>query len=298
MRGIVDKFIPPHTQTRKRAQAIKKSFFRPYRMLTSPMRLMPDFIIIGAARSGTTTFYSNLTQHPYIVPAMGKEVHFFDYNDNFNKGVLWYRAHFPFLAYKRYVKQIYDQNVVTGEASPYYIFHPHVPKRVFEMLPQVKLIAMLRNPVDRAYSQYNRVVRHGNETVSFEDAIQKEQEGLQNEAKKMLENEDYSSIFHQRYSYLSRGIYVDQLKAWMELFPRKQFLILKSEDYFKDASATLKQVAAFLGVPTWEPQKAKRSKSPGYAKMNPATRERLLEYFKPHNQRLYEFLEMDFGWDK
>ena len=116
------------------------------------MRLMPDFIIIGAARCGTTNLYRNLTQHPYIVPAFRKEVHFFDHTSNFKNGVAWYRAHFPLLLYKHY-KQVRKQDIVTGEASPYYIFHPHAPKRAFEIVPQVKLIVMLRNPVDRAYSQ-------------------------------------------------------------------------------------------------------------------------------------------------
>src|SRR5207248_10393615 len=105
-----------------------------------------------------------------------------------------------------------------------YLFHPHVPKRVVQVLPHVKLIVLLRNPVDRAYSQYYHAIELGHETLSFEEAIASEEERTAQERAKLLRDEHYYSHAYKHRSYLTRGIYVEQLQAWMQLFPREQFL--------------------------------------------------------------------------
>src|SRR5437870_1455496 len=103
-------------------------------------------------------------------------------------------------------------------------------------------------------------------------------------------------------SYLRRGIYADQLQAWMGLFPREQFLVLKSEDFYADPAATLKQVLAFLNVPEAEAQlrkqKYRQYNNNTYSKMDAGLRKRLIEHFEPHNARLYDFLGVSFGWDQ
>jgi hypothetical protein len=260
------------------------------------MRLMPDFIIIGGQRCGTTSLYNYLTKHPCVVPAHMKEIHFFDIN--FCKGVAWYRAEFPSILHEHYAKQMGKRDLVTGEASPYYIFHPLAAERVSETIPQVKLIALLRNPVDRAYSHYYLEVRRGRETLSFEDAIDKGAERLAGEKEKLIEDENYYSLNHRHYSYLARGIYVDQLKPWMSYFPREQILILRSEDLYDDPPATLERVTEFLDLPIWEPKRYEKYHRARYPKMSVATRERLVDYYEPHNQRLLEYLGMDFGWNR
>lgn len=262
-----------------------------YRDITATTRVLPDFIIIGGQRCGTTSVYMNLINHPCVAPAFRKEVHFFD--NNFSKGVTWYRAHFPSSVYK-YVK-VRKVTFVTGEATPYYIFHPCAPQRIFNTVPRAKLIVILRNPVDRAYSHYHHEVRIGVENLSFEDAIKKEEERLRGEAEKMLENENYYSFNHQHYSYLARGIYVDQLKTWMSIFPRKQILILRN--FFDDPPAGLKKVYEFLGLPDFE-SKYKKYSCAQYPKMSTDMRKHLTDYFEPHNQRLYEYLGTDLGWNR
>ena len=266
------------------------------RRLTSQMRLMPDFIIIGAQRCGTTSLYNYLIKHPSIAPVLKKEIHFFDLN--FDKNVAWYRAHFPTSLYKNYVKKIRKQNLITGEASPYYLFHPHAPKRVWETIPEIKLIVLLRNPIDRAYSHYKHEVRIGVETLSFEAAIEKEKDRLDGEIQKMLKDEEYHSFNHQHYSYLARGIYVDQLKYWRKFFPKEQILILKSEDFFEDPSTILKQVTRFLNLSNLTLKKYGKYNYATYADMTSKTRKRLTEYFKPHNKKLYEYIGRDFGWNE
>ena len=271
-----------------------------YRGLTAPLRCLPDFLIIGAQRGGTTSLYHYLQTHPSFKAPTTKELHFFD--RNYHKGLLWYRAHFPTVWEKAYAQQMQRRALVTGEASPYYLFHPHVYQRLAQVMPHAKLIVLLRNPVDRAYSHYYHSIELGYESRSFEEAIRDERERTAQEREKILQDEHYQSHTYRHHSYLTRGIYVDQLQAWMCLFSREQFLILKSEDFYADPAAALKEVYTFLNLPATEFQLRKKeyqsynhTNSP---KMDTASRTRLIEYFRPHNARLYALLGVDFGWDQ
>ena len=265
-----------------------------YRQMTSQMRLLPDFAVIGAQKCGTTSLYRLVTQHPCVKRAARKEVHYFDMN--FKRGVNWYRAQFPLLAYKHYAKRVRKLDIITGEASPYYLFHPHVPKRMAALIPQAKLIVLLRNPVERTYSHYHHELRRNIETLSFEDAIAIEEERLKDEIDKLLNDETYYSFKHQHFSYLSRGIYVDQLKAFEKYFDREQILILKSEDFFSNTSQMVERVFEFLNLPEWRPKELESFNTGSYSKITPQMRTYLSDYFAPHNQRLYEYLGVDFGW--
>lgn len=271
-----------------------------YRAITSPVRLMPDFLIIGTQRGGTTSLYHYLTQHPYVATASVKEVHFYD--KNFRKGMWWYRAHFPTSLERQFTKSMRQQPFVTGEASPYYLIHPLAPKRVAQTLPHIKLIALLRNPVDRAYSHYLLQRWSDTESLSFADAIAREQDRIAEESARIAQDPAYNSHGHQHYSYLARGLYAEQLQRWLEFFPRDQFLILKSEDLYEDPLAVLKETLAFLDVPS-----TGTLRKDDYTQMNhmprvdggldPELRKHLSAYFAPHNARLYELLGRDFGWD-
>ncbi len=274
-----------------------------YRAATCSIRLLPDFIIIGAQRGGTTSLYNYLAEHPCIGAASIKEVHFFD-SPHFKQGLSWYRGHFPTATEKFYAERLKKLKFITGEASPYYLFYPHAPVRIARMLPDVKLIVMLRNPVDRAYSHYYHELAGGAEQLSsFEEAIDREDERLAGVPEKMQEDERYYSFNHRHFSYLARGIYVDQLRPWMSLFSQEQILIIKSEDFYADPAAVFKQSLAFLGLESLPPigrreDIFKRYNDTKPPRMNMTTRKRLLEFFSPHNARLYEFLGRDFGWEQ
>jgi hypothetical protein len=248
------------------------------RIETAHLRQLPDFIIIGTQRGGTTSLYRYLTAHPDIAPALRKEVHYFD--RYYEKGMDWYLAHFP----------VRGEVPMVGEASPYYLFHPDVPERARAVVPHAKFIALLRNPVDRAYSHHQMRVRKGLESLSFEDAIGKEHERLSS-------SDDPSSLTWRYYSYIKRGLYVDQLKRWMSVFPREQFLIIKSEDLYNDPERVLQQTLAYLGLRSWSLANFKAHHLVGYPDMDPATRKRLAEYYAPYNQRLYAFLGRDLRWE-
>ncbi|MDR4508551.1 MAG: sulfotransferase domain-containing protein [Candidatus Brocadiaceae bacterium] len=262
---------------------------RYYRFYTSSIRMLPDVVIAGAVKCGTTFLYELLCKHPFFKPAATKEIHYFDLN--YGKGINWYRSFFPVKKRK--------QNIKTGEASPYYLFHPHVPKRMYSDIPSVKLIMLLRNPVERAYSQYHHITkRKGDleETLSFEDAVAKEKERLQGETKKMLQNETYQSLIHRRFSYLTRGIYIDQIEAFAKFFDRSQMLIIKSEELFSDTVPVFDRVLTFLDMQPWTPKDMEPVMTGSYSEMKPDTRRQLVEYFQPYNQRLYEYLGENFGW--
>ena len=253
---------------------------------------LPDFVIIGAQKSGTTSLYHLLTDHSHVEPAAFKEVHFFDLL--YEEGVEWYRQCFlpP--------RQKDGRKTITGEGTPGYLFRPFVPERMARVIPQARLIALLRNPVDRAYSEYQHRVRTGQETRSFEGAIEAEEMGL-------LENEHTGSLDHVRTEhlagntyldqYLSRGLYVDHLERWSRFFDEEQMLVLKSEDFFERPRETLKLVLSFLDLPDWEPEAWKLRKKGVYEQgMDTTTRRRLEVFFEPHNRRLYAYLDREFGW--
>lgn len=262
---------------------------------------MPYFLIIGAQKCGTTSLYKCLIDHPQILRARQKELHFFD--NNYSKGLDWYRTQFVMPSRQEMQsgqKMRLNQKFLVGEASPYYIFHPLVPERVRLHIPEAKLIVMLRDPVARAWSQYHHEVRLGFEQLSFEEALAAETERLAGEVDRMRSDETYYSYNHQHYTYLSRGIYVDQLQAWMELFPREQFLILESEAFFANPEETLAETMAFLGVsPEIYPKEARcdrRDNAGSYPEMSYALKNDLVSYFVPHNRRLAEYLQVSFGW--
>jgi len=250
--------------------------------------VLPDFIIIGAARCGTTSLYNYMMSHPNIISTSQKEIHFFDLN--FNKGLSWYESNF----FKDNNK---EKNFSIGESSPYYIYHPYAPYRISKIIPDVKLIVKLRNPIDRAYSNHQYAVKMKVENLSFEEAIAKEHERLEGELIKMQNDENYFSFNHQNFSYLTRGIYVDQLKTWYNLFSEQQILVIRSEDFYDDSNVITNQVFEFLGIPKYNVHTSKVYNKGDYPSMSNTTRSKLIEFFKPHNEQLSKLLNKNFNWD-
>jgi len=262
-----------------------------YGYLTAKQRMFPDFIIVGSQRSGTTSLYHYLTDHPQINAAVVKEIHFFDLA--YQKGLNWYRGNFPWLPAKNG-----ESGMLTGEASPYYIFHPHAPARIARYFPAMKIIVLMRNPVDRAYSHYQNEVKLGFERLSFEEAVEQENSRINGEIEIMLRDEKYNSFNHRHYSYVSRGIYVEQLKNLMKSFPREQVHFIRSEDFFASPQKVLSQVLDFLSLPDWKYPDFKVHNRLQYAGMRQETRDRLSAYFEPFNLALNKYLGMDFGWNR
>jgi hypothetical protein len=263
------------------------------RLVTARLRLLPDFLIIGAQRAGTTSLYEYLVAHPQAGPAFKKEVHFFD--RNWEKGVDWYRSNFPLRSQRRAVERR-GLAFRCGEASPYYLFHPAVPERVAEILPDVRLLAILRNPVDRAYSHYQHEVRKGREPLSFAAALDAEAERLAGQEEAVAAGR--ASEAHRCFSYLARGRYAEQLERWLERFPRERLLVLEAGTFYADPAAAMAPAFEFIGLPPHRSTTYRKHNAAEYGGMDPELRRRLLDYFRPHNERLFDLLGVVYAWDE
>jgi hypothetical protein len=254
---------------------------------------LPSYLILGVQRGGTTSLWGSLNQHPSIKSAITKEVHFFDWYYWF--GVDWYKTYFP--------------EGFTGESTTQYILNPCIPKRILQTIPNVKLIVLLRNPVQRAYSHWalqSKYHQYPVENLTFEEAIEKEEEQLRGLA--LMVNACSFDILtikglacYYRYSYKLRGHYAEQLERYYQVFPKDRLFVIKSEDLFTQPAQVYKDVIEFLGLPSWTPPTFAntttfKSKASNVPPMNVDTRKQLVDYFEPHNQRLYNLLDRDMGW--
>lgn len=252
-----------------------------------PLKLghLPNALIIGAQRAGTTSFFRYLRQHRMIAPSARKEVHFFDANSN--RGPNWYQVHFTGRGAAEKVKI---------EATPYYIFHPLVAERVRQQLPEARFIVLLRDPVERAYSHYSKVRANGKETLSFASAIAAEDERLAVAEADLASGRIERSSAHKLYSYTRRGLYADQIERWLEHFPLERFKFVISEDLFEQPAQNLNEVCAFLGLPNHPWKNLHNRKKRIYDKMDEEVRVQLANYFAPHNKRLEKILGRRLKW--
>jgi hypothetical protein len=264
-------------------RAVLRTAVWTYGSATAGGRPLPDFLIIGAQKAGTTALYDYLYRHPAISGPRWKEVSFFD--RHWRRGERWYRGNFPRGAAPP-----------VGEASPSYLFHPLAPERVRSLLPEARLVALLRDPVDRAFSHYQHEVALGREPLSFEDALAAEEGRTRGEVERMLADPGYFSHAWWNHTYRARGLYAEQLERWYAAFPREQLLVLSTEELGAAPAETYARVLAFLGAPAHELTAYPRVFSRAYEQMAPATRAALAaDYAKP-NARLYELLGRDLGW--
>lgn len=259
---------------------------RAVRKLSANYRSLPDFLIVGAQKAGTTSLLSYLGQHPDVTPGFNKEPRYFT---SFYKHPLSvYRSNFP-------LQSALLPDRVTGEATPYYLFHPEVPKRVQATLPDAKIIILLRNPVDRCISHYFHEKKYGHENLSLREALKAEQFRMQDGFQEL--NVTGHSFSHQHYSYLSRGRYVDQLERWFRFFEKSQFKIILSEDLFEDSGLILAELEDFLDISSYDNYIFRPQNVGNYqGKLDDSTLEWLKDYYQPHNSRLSLLLERPINW--
>jgi len=289
---IGDTMLSLKQRIHKRMKTSQRRFIRLYRQASWRYRALPNFIIIGAQKSGTSSLHHYLSQHPQILPSITKEVHFFDGGinpsvDNFELGLAWYRAHFP-------LRIRLSTHRKTFESSPLYIFNPFAPQRIFDLIPDVKIIALLRNPTERAISHYFHEKKKNREPLSIYAALQEEEIRLES----IIKEKDYKNYIFVHYSYKSRGLYQDQLERYLNYFPRQQILILNSEKFFTDPDNTLRRVFEFVEVDTefkvknLTPQNVTNNRSDVASDVY----EYLNSFFLPHNQALYTLVGENYNW--
>lgn len=241
---------------------------------------LPDFLIIGAARCGTSSLFSNLLKHPRIrgphLPltrlSNHKECHFFDRKIRSNKFTIkWYKDRF----------KDPGSDIVFFEATPNYIFGPEVPRFVKIHLPMAKFILMLRNPADRAWSHFYHWQNKNHHPVDI----------LKNRSSE----------------YIKKGIYWEQLERWFKFFPREQFFIIRSEDFFKDPKSFVMECFKFVGIEPvdfkkksivyWDPKREYLVSRRSYPGAPYPILRFLRNYFASHNERLEKLLNRKFEWD-
>ena len=247
-------------------------------------RSLPGAVILGAQKSGTSSLHNYLVQQPGVIEPLRKEVHYFDVN--FGRGEAWYRAHFG----RR------GEPGLNIDSSPYYLFHPAVPRRMRALLPDARLIVLLRDPVRRAYSHYWHERDKGREKLEFEAAIAAEAGRLGDAHERLAAGTLERSFAHQHFSYLARGCYAEQLDRWFAVFPRGQFLVLKFEDLAREPLEALNATLDFLGLPRAASVSLEARNTRQYPPLADATAARLREYFEPHNQRLDALLGRPMRW--
>jgi hypothetical protein len=261
-----------------------RSMYNFYCNFSGPLHKYPDYLIIGASRSGTTSLFEYLIRHPNVEDPTTKQIHYFD--KYYVRGKNWYKNHFP-LKWKK---------GISGDATPYYYNSPDAAKRIQNLIPSVKIIMMCRNPVDRAYSHYFYEFYGRNETLSFEDAIEKEGERIQDEFERMESDANFYSEKYYKNSYLDSGKYEKHLQKWLTHFPTSQFLFIKSEDFYKSTSEIFSEIQKFLNIPQSDLPEYKIFRAEKYPDMEQKLRKKLEEYFKPYNEKFYKLIGKNFGW--
>ena len=281
MRRLPAEAIPSIPEpVRKVARNVVWGFGR----ATARGRPLPDFLVIGAQKAGTTALYAYLRWHPGITGPSWKEVSFFD--RHWWRGESWYRGHFPLRSGGRLV----------GEASPSYLFHPLAPERARAVVPNARLVALLRDPVDRAYSQYQHEVALGREPLSFEEALGSEEERTRGEVERLVADPRAFSRAWWDHTYAARGLYAEQLERWLAVFPQEQLLVVTTDELGERPAEAYASILEHLGAPAHRLDDYPRVFDRDYAPMRAETRTALEARFAEPNRRLEALLGRKLGW--
>jgi hypothetical protein len=264
---------------------------RTFGRLTASTRVLPGLLLCGGQRCGTTSLYRALSQHPAIMkPVFHKGVHYFD--TSYRRGLSWYRAHFPTKAAARRIADHTGLAPVAFESSPYYLYHPLAAPRFARDLPGVKVIVLVRDPVERAWSHHAHEVARGFEPITeFADAVQAEAKRTRGEERRLRNDPDHYSFSHQHHAYTARGQYTDYLDALADLVGRDRVLVLDSGEFFSRPDDAFEKALRFLGLPWIGEFAFARHNARGRPSPMPTRlRERLTEHFEPYDRKLEAWL--------
>jgi hypothetical protein len=262
---------------------------------TSSLRMVPSFVLAGAQRCGTTSLFRALLDHPAVVgPVHHKGVNYFDVG--YAEGWDWYQAHFPLRSLASARTRPAGEDAVTFDASGYYIYHPHAAARLAKDLPDAKVLVMLRDPIERAFSAYRHEFARGYETETFERALELEDERVEPELEKMQVDPTYASFSHRHHSYQRRGFYAEQLTRFTDGLGRDQVLVVDSDDFFRRPEQEYARIIAFLGLRAHQPSHFDQWNARPGSPMSDLARQRLTAAFEPHDAALEEMLGHPASW--
>lgn len=257
----------------------------------------PAFLVLGTQKGGTTSLHEHLCRHPQVRAAREKEVHYFDHQ--YHRGPDWYLRRFPSLPARLLGRLRSGDWPVSGDATPMYLFHPLAAGRIARLLPRTRLIVLLRDPVQRAYSHYQHNLREGWETLPFEEALACEDERIAPSLAALHETSAPPDTRLAAYSYRARGRYLEQLQRYEAVFPREQLLVLCSEEFFANPQATYRAALEFLGLTPFTPRLEPANQG-NYGPASPAAQAAmagLRRYFAPHNEALFRHIGYRMPWN-
>jgi Sulfotransferase domain len=255
--------------------------------------LLPDFIIIGAARSGTTHLLGQLNAHPNVLEGPA-ETHFFD-THRYTYGLGWYRLRFPANKDRRRAYRDGLHPVMTGESSPSYLAHPNAATRIARGVPHAKLLVLLRDPALRAASHWAWCLRQCGETRSFREAVEAEigKPGNSSTIRVPTDRRIGDPLV------VRRGIYRPQLERWRTHFPDEQLMVVQSERWFRDPTTVMAEVCDYLGLPRLrELPRVMRNRNKPHEPFDQGVIEQLRAFYRPYNEELAEYLGMDLDWNR
>ncbi len=279
-------------------RAVVRDGFRSWGETTAALRAKPDYLIVGTKRGGTTSMARWLIDHPHVSPLFPsretrKGTYYFDVN--YSRGEAWYRSHFPTRASLAVKSRIAGRRVIVGEATPYYLAHPHAPIRARRYAPNARIVILVRDPVERAYSHWQERTRNGVETLSFADAIAAEPARIDGEWEAMMSDPGYVSYNHQHFGYMAQSEYHSFVQTWLDLWPANQVLILRSEDLYQSPATTYQQVLDYLHLDPILPSFRAYNRHTK-VDMDPELREELQIRMAPSIAKLEELLDRPMNW--
>lgn len=264
-------------------------------LATWEQRVLPDVMLAGVQRSGTTALFEALYRLPNVErPRRGKGSHYFSYN--YYRGWEWFQSQFPTTAWAKRVEAKVGAPLFSFDACPYYLFHPFAVERMAQALPDVKVMVMLRDPVRRAESHFHHSVSHGHEDLTFREALARETDRIDGEIDKMQQDWSYWSHSHEHHSYFSKGVYVEQLERLFANYDPEQVMVIQSEAFYRDSNAVLAKVTDWLGLQTVTLDQTDDRNGHEYKKMDADMRKHLIELYREPNERLYNLLGERYDW--
>ena len=256
---------------------------------TRRRRALPGLLIAGGQRCGTTSMYKALVQQPTLFrPVWRKGVHYFDVS--FEQSLDWYRGHFPLQRQLDRSGRIYGTNALCFESSPYYLFHPLAGDRIASTLPQAKLLVLVRDPVERAYSAHAHELARGFETLSFEEALAAESGRIAGEEQRLLDEPLYESAAHRHQAYRQRGEYAPQLSRLARLLGRDRIKVVDSHRFFETPQEVYVEILDWLGVAPRRQAVFDRYNGRPRLAMPSSLHKELSAHFTPYDEQLTDWL--------
>ncbi len=281
---VIDSLRPPALGLRDR-----------WGQATRHKRALPALLLAGGQRCGTTSMYKALVQQPHLHrPVWRKGVHYFDVA--YDRGPEWYRSHFPLQSTLRRSESTHDARALTFESSPYYLFHPLAAQRIHETVPDAKVVVLVRDPIERAFSAHAHELARGYETLPFAEALAAEHERLDGEEERLRRDTTYESHAHRHQAYRSRGEYVTQLEHLAAVIGRERIKVVDSHRFFSTPDEVFTDLLGWLGTRAVAPTTFDRHNARPRGALDPALHAELEAHFAPYDERLADWLGRPPSW--